>query len=371
MKNLGFGLMRLPLQDMADQKSIDYEILNQMVDLFMEKGFTYFDTGYPYHMGMSEVAFREAVVKRYPRDCFTITDKMPLMNIKEAKQYPEIFAEQLERCGVDYFDYYLLHALGQRNYGAVQEMDGFGFLSKLKAEGKIRHIGFSYHDNAEFLNQVLTEHPEIELVQLQINYADWDDIAIQSGKCYEVCRKHGKKVIVMEPLKGGILAQLPQEAADLLKKEQPNMSVASWGIRFAASLENVMMVLSGMSDVEQMQDNLGYMEQFKPLDKSEQELLQTVNSILKKETAVPCTGCRYCVNGCPKNIMIPEVFAIYNDFQRHGPRGGAMMRYMDLISVSGKPKDCVACKQCEKNCPQHLPIMEYLKKVKEAVSFLE
>lgn len=371
MKNLGFGLMRLPLHDVTDQKSIDYERLHLMVDMFMEKGFTYFDTGYPYHMGMSEVAFREAVVNRYPRDCFTITDKMPLMNIKEANQYPEIFAEQLERCGVDYFDYYLLHALGQRNYSAVQKMDGFGFLSKLQAEGKIRHIGFSYHDNAEFLEQVLTEHPETELVQLQINYADWNDIGIQSGKCYEVCCRHGKQVIVMEPLKGGILAQLPQEAANLLKKEQPNMSVASWGIRFAASLENVMMVLSSMSDVEQMQDNLSYMEQFKPLCENELEILKSVDAILKRDTAVSCTGCRYCVSGCPKNIVIPEVFAIYNDFQRHGVRGGAMMRYMDLISVSGKPKDCIECKRCENSCPQHLQIAEHLKKVKEVVSFLE
>lgn len=336
MKKLGFGLMRLPLHDAADQKSIDHECLNQMVDLFMEKGFTYFDTGYPYHMGMSEVAFREAVVKRYPRDCFTITDKLPLMSIKEAKQYPEIFAEQLERCGVDHFDYYLLHALGQRNYGAVQKMDGFGFLSKLKAKGKIRHIGFSYHDNAEFLDQVLTEHPETEFVQLQINYADWDDIGIQAGNCYEVCCRHKKQVIVMEPLKGGILAQLPQEAAVLLKKEQPDMSMASWGIRFAASLENVVMVLSGMSNMEQMLDNLSYMDQFKPFSESELKVLKDVNDILKREVAVPCTGCRYCVAGCPKNIVIPEVFAIYNDFQRHGPRGGAMMRYIGLILLVRK-----------------------------------
>lgn len=371
MKKLGFGLMRLPLLDKADQKSIDYELLNQMVDLYMEKGFTYFDTGYPYHMGMSEVAFRETVVKRYPREHFTITDKMPLMNIKDAGQYLEIFNEQLERCGVDYFDYYFLHALGQRNYAAVQETDGFGFISKMKENGKIRHIGFSYHDNADFLDKVLTEHPEVELVQLQINYADWDDIGIQSGKCYEVCCKHGKKVAVMEPLKGGILAQLPQEAVDLLKKERPNMSVASWGIRFAASLENVMIVLSGMSNMEQMQDNLGYMEQFKLLTESELEILKSVNNILKREVAVPCTGCRYCVDGCPKHILIPEVFAIYNSFQQHGVRGGAMMRYMDLISMSGKPKDCIECKQCEKSCPQHLPITEHLKKVKEMVSFLE
>ncbi len=371
MKRLGFGLMRLPLHDATDQKSIDYGCLNQMVDLYMAKGFTYYDTGYPYHMGMSEIAFREAVVKRYPRECFTITDKMPLMNITEAEQYPEIFAEQLERCGVDYFDYYFLHALGQRNYTAVQDMDGFGFISEMKSKGKIRHIGFSYHDNADFLDKVLTEHPEVELVQLQINYADWDDIGIQSRKCYDVCCKHGKQVVVMEPLKGGILAQLTQEAEELLKNNRPNMSVASWGIRFAASLKNVMVVLSGMSDMEQMRDNLECMEQFEPLKKDEQMLLKDVNTILKKETAVPCTGCRYCVDGCPKNIIIPEVFAIYNDFQRHGVRGGAMMRYMDLISVSGKPKDCIECKRCERSCPQHLPIAEYLKQVKEVVGFLE
>lgn len=362
---LGFGLMRLPLTDPADQASINFPVLNEMVDLFFEKGGTYFDTGYPYHNGMSEVAFREAVVKRHPRDSFTITDKMPLMYIQEASQYSTFFQEQLERCGVDYFDYYFLHAIGQLNYSAVQQMNGFDFLKQKKAEGKIRHIGFSYHDNAALLEKVLTDYPETELVQLQINYIDWEDAGIEARKCYEVCCQHGVKVSVMEPLKGGALTRLPQEAGKRLTEYHPDMSLASWGIRFAASLEQVMVVLSGMSSLEQMQDNLSYMENFKPLDSEEEKILfQTVDTI-KAKIEIPCTGCRYCVDGCPKHIAIPESFAFYNDLKLNGG-GGGIVRYANLVRANGRAADCIGCGECERRCPQHLTIREYLKRVAEA-----
>lgn len=362
MKKLGFGLMRLPLKDTADQRAIDMEQLCKMVDCYMEKGFSYFDTAYPYHGGASEAAFREAVVERYPRERFTITDKMPIMYTKRAEQYPEFFEEQLKRCGVDYFDYYFLHAIGQGNYSAVQSMDGFGFLQQKKAEGKIKHIGFSYHDNAVFLEQVLTEHPETELVQLQINYIDWEDKGIESRKCYEICCRHGVKVAVMEPLKGGVLVRLPQEAGKLLKDYHADMSLASWGIRFAASLENVMVVLSGMSNMEQLQDNISYMEEFVPLDLGEYAVLEKTVDAIRAKIEIPCTGCRYCVDGCPKHIAIPESFAFYNDMKMNGPGGGAIVRYVNLVRSNGRAGDCIDCGQCEAHCPQHLPIRDALKK---------
>ncbi|WP_195994478.1 aldo/keto reductase [Faecalibacillus faecis] len=369
-KKLGFGLMRLPLKDLKDHKSIDMDELKEMVDIYLEKGFSYFDTGYPYHEGMSEVSFRETVVKRYPRDKYTITDKMPLMIITEASQYPLIFEEQLERCGVKYFDYYFLHAIGQGNYETVQDMKGFEFLSKMKKEGKIKCLGFSYHDNAKFLDKILNEHPETELVQLQINYIDWEDQGIEARKCYEVCCKHKVKVAVMEPLKGGVLVDLPKSAEKLLTDYHSNTSIASWGIRFAASLDNVIIVLSGMSNLEQMKDNLQYMYDFKPLTKEEKKVLNQVVDIIKDDIAIPCTGCRYCVDGCPQHIAIPESFALYNDIERNGKHGGSLVRYMNLIKSNGKAQDCISCRKCEEHCPQHIPIVDNLKKVAELFSFL-
>ena len=363
MKKLGFGLMRLPVMD-GDYTKVDVEKFGEMADAFLAAGGTYFDTAYPYHGGNSECAFREAVVKRYPRERFTITDKLPIYLIKKTEQMQGIFDEQLARCGVEYFDYYWLHAITSTNYENVQQVGAFEFIAQKKAEGKIRHIGFSFHDLPELLDRVLSDHPETEYVQLQINYLDWEDTMLRARECYEVATKHGKPVIVMEPIKGGTLAGVPEEAERLLKAQEPELSVASWAVRFAATHENVMMVLSGMSNMEQMEDNISYMKDFISLNGLEIDTLKKVTEIIRSNPAIPCTACRYCVseNECPKNIAIPDYFALYNDSKVFNSMG-ASIYYENLILTHGKASECIGCGKCEKHCPQHLPIREYLKDV--------
>lgn len=358
MKKLGFGLMRLPMNG----ESFDIPQLCDMVDLFLEKGFSYFDTAYAYPG--SEDAMRKALVERHPRGRYTIANKMPTFMLRSEGQLKQLFEESLSRSGVDYFDYYLMHDLSRNSYPACEQVKGFDFLRKMKQEGKIRNMGFSFHDHAELLDEILTANPDVDFVQLQINYLDWESPVVQSRACYETAVKHGKKVVVMEPVKGGTLANMkPEIAARFTDTEN---SKASWAIRFAASLENVMVVLSGMSNMEQMRDNVGYMADFIPLTDKDREFLFSVADDIRKSTPIACTSCRYCVPGCPQKIAIPDYFALYNAEQNDYNKGmGAHMDYFStLLANNGKPSDCIGCRQCEKICPQHLTITEYLGTIK-------
>lgn len=364
-KKLGFGFMRLPLLDSEDPKSVDLEQVCRMVDLFLDKGFSYFDTAYMYHLNQSEIVLREALVKRHDRNRFTVADKLPLSFLKTPEDVERIFAEQLEKCGVEWFDYYLLHNVNGGNLKLAEEFGCFSFLSRLKAEGKAKKIGFSYHDNAELLDQILTAHPEVEFVQLQLNYLDWEDDGIQSRRCYETAVRHGKAVVVMEPVKGGRLANVPEKVSQLFEKTDPHRSAASWAIRFAASLEHVKIVLSGMSNLEQLADNMSYMEKLEPLTDAEQKMIEQAAAMIREGAEIACTSCRYCVEGCPRKIAIPEYFALLNADNLEINRGSNTQKiYYDHFALAhGKASDCIECKKCEKSCPQHLPITQYLKQV--------
>ena len=363
-KKLGFGLMRLPLTDANDKGSIDIEALKEMVDTFMEQGFTYFDTAWMYCAFKSENAVKEALTDRYPRDRYTLTTKLHASYLKTKEDRDRIFEEQRQKTGVDYFDYYLIHAIDQELYSIYNEMDCFNWLIEKKKQGFVKHIGFSYHDSAEFLDQVLTEHPEMEFVQLQMNYLDWESAEVQSRKCYEVASKHGKPVIVMEPVKGGTLADVPAEVRESFTAYHPDLSVPSWAIRFVASLDNVAMVLSGMSNMEQLMDNISYMKEFVPMNAEETELVHKAAEMIKDSIAIPCTGCSYCTEGCPMQIAIPDLFRVYNKRKRGEITDvEANEEYRQLTESGGKARECLACGQCQVACPQHLEIINYLKDV--------
>jgi len=365
VKKLGFGLMRLPQNDPDDPANIDIEQLKQMVDLFMEKGFTYFDTAWMYNGFASQRAIKPALVDRYPRESFTLATKLHAGFFDTLEGRDEIFNAQLEQTGVSFFDYYLIHAIDKAFLPKYEELDCFNWLVDKREKGLVKHIGFSFHDSPELLDEVLTGHPEMEFVQLQINYLDWESEWIRSRRCYEVAEKHHKPVIVMEPVKGGTLAKVPEAAERLMKAHDADLSVPSWAIRFAASLPNVKMVLSGMSTLDQMRDNLSYMENFTPLTQEERDMCFAVADIINGQVAIPCTGCSYCTEGCPMKIAIPQYFSIYNEDMRENleEKGWTVnfSNYDMLTRRFGKASDCIACGQCEGACPQHLTIIEYLK----------
>ena len=366
MKKLGFGFMRLPVFDEQDRSTVDLEAVKKMVDCFMERGFSYFDTAHRYNDEASEPALRECLVKRYPRDSFVLTDKITFNYIKNEEDQWPFFMKQLEDCGVEYFDNYLIHNLGAVFYPYAQKYHTFDFLMELKEKGYVHHVGFSFHGTADVLEQILKEHPETELVQLQLNYLDWEDEGIQSRKCYETACKYGKKVIVMEPVKGGTLANLPEEAEAVLKKCNPDNSLASWALRFAAEKENVIMVLSGMTTMEQVKDNTACMSDFVPLSEKEAEVLDKAVEMIRSHSEIPCTDCRYCVTDCPKQIAIPDYFSLFNNYKRLENTAymyNQKVYYANLVQKNGKASDCIGCGKCEKNCPQHIEIRKQLQRV--------
>ena len=351
-KNFGFGLMRLPMAG----EDVDIPETKKMVDAFLEAGFNYFDTARPYIKGKSELAVKECLTGRYPRESYLLADKLSGGMFSTEEEILPFFEKQLEACGVDYFDFYLLHANSAKRHELYTNTRAYEIVQELKAQGKIRHVGMSFHDTAAVLDQILTEHPEMEFVQIQFNYADYEDPNVESRKCYEVCRKHGKPIMIMEPVKGGSLINLPQEALDLMEG-----SPASYAIRYCAGFEGVEMVLSGMSNMEQMADNLSFMREFAPLSPREHEIVDRVRTYYQASHRIPCTACRYCVDGCPAGIPIPEIFAWANE--KHKKDGNPEKEYADF-EINGSA--CVGCGNCEKECPQHLHIRDLLKQSHDA-----
>lgn len=356
---LGFGLMRLPKDENGN---ILQDQVTRMVDSFMKAGLTYFDTAYAY--AGSEESMRKALVERYPRDAFTIADKLPAWKLKSEDDVERIFNESLKLCGVDYFDFYLLHSIEESHYPTYQKYHCFEFINEMKKQGKIKYIGFSFHDSAEFLDKVLTEHPEVDFVQLQLNYLDWENGVIQSRKNYEVARKHNKPIVVMEPVKGGTLATFPEDIEKIYKDYAPEKSIASWALRYILSKEGIMTVLSGMSNEEQMNDNLSTVTNFNKINEVEEKLIQEVTEKVLSYPTIPCTGCRYCVPGCPMKIQIPDLFTAYNSAKTYGSNRRYDTYYKNHTqNEHSLASQCIGCGQCEGVCPQHLDIISLLQKV--------
>ena len=359
---LGFGMMRLPKKAVFT----DVKQTKRMVDLFLDAGFTYFDTAHVYQG--SEDTMRKALVMRHPRDSYTIATKLYAPSASSEKQARKQFETSLSRLGTDYIDYYLLHSLMGSNFRKYDQFHLWDYVKGLKEEGKIRHIGFSFHDGPELLEKLLKAHPEVEFVQLQINYADWENPSVTSRRNYEVARKYGKAITVMEPVKGGALADPPTEVKKLFKEYHPDLSCASWAVRFAASLEGILTVLSGMSNMDQMRDNLSYMKDFQPLNPEEQAIIRKAQRIMQHSSTSPCTACRYCVEGCPKKILIPDIFHAMNLQLGNGQLEAARKAYAEAAEKGSPASACIRCRKCEGVCPQHLPITEHLE---EAAAMFE
>lgn len=356
-KKLAFGCMRLPMKE----GKVDEPQFCKMIDRFIENGFNYFDTAHGYIGGQSETAIRSCLTSRYPREAYLLTDKLTDSYFKKQEDIRPFFEKQLEWCGVDYFDFYLMHAQSAGNYEQFQRCKAYETAFELKKEGKIRHVGISFHDTAEVLERILTDHPEVEVVQIQFNYLDYDNPAVQGRKVYEVCRRHNKPVLVMEPVKGGTLVNLPAPAQKVLT-ELDNGSIASYAIRFAAGFDGMLCILSGMSSIEQLEDNISYMKDFQPLNDKELDAVHRVVDILHSKDIIPCTACRYCVEGCPQHIAIPDLFSCMNTREMTHDWNPHM--YYDIHTRgSGKASSCIKCGKCEKICPQHLPIRKLLEDV--------
>lgn len=348
--------MRFP----QEGDKIDFAAAEQMFDRFLESGFSYVDTAYGYHDFQAEIAVRDCLVRRHPRERFELADKMPLWFVKEPADLDRLFNEQLEKTGAGYFDYYLLHSLTESTIALADQYGAWEYLLKQKERGLIRHLGFSFHDTAAVLDAVLTKHPEAEFVQLQLNYADWESPRVQSRLCYEVTQKHGKQVVVMEPVRGGSLAALPESARELLLAAAPDASIASWALRFVASLPGVMMVLSGMSDLAQMNDNLATFSPLNPLTGDERALIAQVQKILENTPLIPCTRCNYCTETCPAGIPIPNVLATLNDYRRYANQAYCRDRHAFAIKGKAPASACIQCGVCVSRCPQHIDIPEHL-----------
>ena len=361
-KNFGFGCMRLPM--IENGKDVDIAQTTKMVDTFLEQGFNYFDTAHGYLEGKSELAVKECLTSRHKREEYILTDKLTMAYFKKQEDIRPFFFLFLEACGVEYFDFYLMHSQSKDIFEYFKKCNAYETALELKEEGKIRHFGISFHDKAEVLEEILKEYPQIEVVQIQFNYLDYEDPAVQSRKCYEVCRKYDKPVIIMEPVKGGNLVNLPEDAKQILDDFHGG-SAASYAIRFAAGFDGVMMVLSGMSNEEQMEDNLSYMKEFKPLDETEMKAVKAVADVFHSKHMIPCTACRYCIEGCPKKISIPDLFACMNA-KKVFHDWNADYYYGQVHTVhNGKASECIKCGKCEKVCPQHLQIRDLLKEVAE------
>lgn len=352
MNKLGFGFLRLPKQ--GDE--YDWDTLNTMVDLFMQGGGRYFDTCYTYLNGSSELGIKKCVAERKERSSFLLAEKLPGYLCKSYDDCQKYFEEERFRCGVDYFDVLMLHWLNGKHFAIAEQYDEFRFLREKKAAGLARRIGFSYHGNAALLDEILTAHPEVDVVLLQINYYDWETAGIESGKCYETCVRHGKKVMAMEPVKGGALADLPQEAEALLRAVHADWTPADWALRFVQSLPEIEICLSGMSDPSQVKANI---KPFEPLTKAEISLLMQIRDIISRDTPIACTGCRYCVPHCPKQISIPQYIKLYNEVSRCPDDDWKIIStYRQLGRSASDPSCCIGCRSCEAHCPQGLHIAE-------------
>lgn len=361
IKKLGFGLMRFKTID----GEFDLEMIKGMVDRFMEEGFTYFDTAWGYDNGYSEVIARKTIVERYPRESFLLATKLPAYIADSKEEAEEMFYTSLDRTQAGYFDFYLLHNLGGKRTEVFDRYDIWNFLKKKKEEGFIKNLGFSFHDKAEVLDEILTNHPNMDFVQLQLNYIDWEDPTIESRKCYEVALKHNMPIVIMEPVKGGTLSNLPEEAAAIFKKADRESSVSSWAIRFAASLKNVITVLSGMSYPEQMEDNLKTLRGFKEISDEERNTIDQVVEVLLKNPRIPCTDCKYCVEGCPEDIPIPDVLSALNREITFQNKSSAKSSYDFNTEGKGKASDCIECGHCENVCPQKIEIIHWMDQASE------